>query len=171
MTCIHNEFSLANWQSSIRHFVRAYADVAEYRDISQWAGCETADITYQDRGGALLEHFRLSILGGNISGSQPWLPDWLWEQDEETNVEWLFEVKTTTGPCDTDFFMSPNQYKMMKSLSGDHAGLPRRQVYCLIRVYNLLTDCIGIRFFIDPWRYRDHGLEFGTTDKWKVTAT
>lgn len=50
----------------------------------------------------------------------------------------------------------------------DHS---RGQVYCLVRVYNLLTDRIGIRFYIDPWRFRDSKLQFGTTDKWRVTAT
>lgn len=46
-----------------------------------------------------------------------------------------------------------------------------RQVYCIVRVYNLLSDQIGISFFIDPWRFREGRLEFGTTAKWKVTAS
>jgi hypothetical protein len=46
----------------------------------------------------------------------------------------------------------------------------RNQVYCIIRVYNLLSEQIGVRFFIDPWRFRERQLEFGTTEKWKVRA-
>jgi len=46
----------------------------------------------------------------------------------------------------------------------------RNQVYCIIRVYNLLSEQIGVRFFIDPWRFRERRLEFGTTEKWKVRA-
>jgi hypothetical protein len=46
----------------------------------------------------------------------------------------------------------------------------RSSVYCIIRVYNLLSEQIGVRFFIDPWRFRERRLEFGTTEKWKVRA-
>jgi hypothetical protein len=46
----------------------------------------------------------------------------------------------------------------------------RNRVYCIIRVYNLLSEQIGVRFFIDPWRFRERRLEFGTTEKWKVRA-
>ncbi len=46
----------------------------------------------------------------------------------------------------------------------------RNRVYCIIRVYNLLSEQIGVRFFIDPWRFRESQLEFGTTEKWKVRA-
>jgi hypothetical protein len=46
----------------------------------------------------------------------------------------------------------------------------KHRIYCIIRVYNLLSDQIGVRFFIDPWRFRERQLEFGTTDKWKVKA-
>lgn len=44
----------------------------------------------------------------------------------------------------------------------------RTQVYCIVRIYDLLKDKIGIRIFIDPWRLREQQLEFGTTDKWRV---
>ena len=44
----------------------------------------------------------------------------------------------------------------------------KQKVYCIVRVYNLLSDNIGFRIYIDPWRFREGRLEFGTTDKWKV---
>lgn len=62
----------------------------------------------------------------------------------------------------------------MRSLAADREHDPGRrvrQVYCIVRVYNLLSDQIGISFFIDPWRFREGRLEFGTTAKWKVTAS
>lgn len=49
--------------------------------------------------------------------------------------------------------------------------LDRNQVYCVVRVYNLLSDEIGIRFYIDPWRFRKGRLRFRTNDGWKVKAT
>lgn len=51
---------------------------------------------------------------------------------------------------------------------GTQENSERKQVYCIVRVYNLLSDNIGIRIYMDPWRFRDRELEFGTTDKWKV---
>lgn len=57
----------------------------------------------------------------------------------------------------------------MRSL-GEQQMSPRKQVYCIVRIYNLLSDRIGIRLFIDPWRFREGRLEFGTTEKWKVRA-
>lgn len=34
----------------------------------------------------------------------------------EQTLEWLFEVKTTIGPCETDFFMSPDQYERVSGV-------------------------------------------------------
>lgn len=53
---------------------------------------------------------------------------------------------------------------------GEINSYDRKQVYCIVRVYNLLSSKIGIRLFVDPWRFREGVLEFGTTDKWKVRA-
>ncbi len=55
------------------------------------------------------------------------------------------------------------QLLQMRALSTHENG-----VYCIVRVYNLLSEQIGIRFYIDPWRFREGRLEFDTTEKWKV---
>lgn len=52
--------------------------------------------------------------------------------------------------------------------AGKAEGRTRRQVYCIVRVYDLLSDKIGVKLFIDPWRFRDGQLTFDTTDKWRV---
>jgi hypothetical protein len=59
----------------------------------------------------------------------------------------------------------------MRYLGDREHDTGHRQAYCIVRVYNLLSDQIGICFFIDPWRFREGRLEFGTTEKWKVTAS
>ena len=59
----------------------------------------------------------------------------------------------------------------MRYLGDREHDTGRRQVYCIVRVYNLLSDQIGISFFIDPWRFREGRLGFDTTEKWKVTAS
>lgn len=55
----------------------------------------------------------------------------------------------------------------MRELGTQENG-ERKRVYCIVRVYNLLSDKIGIRLYVDPWRFRESRLEFGTTEKWKV---
>jgi hypothetical protein len=51
---------------------------------------------------------------------------------------------------------------------GTQEDSERNRVYCIVRVYNLLSDQVGVRIYIDPWRFREGRLEFGTTEKWKV---
>jgi hypothetical protein len=68
--------------------------------------------------------------------------------------------------------VEPEQTQIQTPQNGTTPA-PRRKrqhsrVYCIIRVYNLLSEHIGVRFFIDPWRFRERRLEFGTTEKWKV---
>ena len=70
--------------------------------------------------------------------------------------------------------VEPEQIQIPTQQNGATPTPPRRRqrnrVYCIIRVYNLLSEQIGVRFFIDPWRFRERRLEFGTTEKWKVRA-
>jgi hypothetical protein len=70
--------------------------------------------------------------------------------------------------------VEPEQIQIQTQQNGTTPTPPRQRqrnrVYCIIRVYNLLSEQIGIRFFIDPWRFRERRLEFGTTEKWKVRA-
>jgi hypothetical protein len=70
--------------------------------------------------------------------------------------------------------VEPEQIQIQTQQNGITPTPPRQRqrnrVYCIIRVYNLLSEQIGVRFFIDPWRFRERRLEFGTTEKWKVRA-
>ncbi|OAG34109.1 hypothetical protein AYO21_11750 [Fonsecaea monophora] len=156
---------LDNWQSKIRHLVRAHK---QYEHVTRWTQRETADMMYSDQNNSLRTLFRTRPLGDVFPD---WAPDWLAADDENPPLEWLFEVKTSLGPCETEFYMSPHQHDLMRNLGDTKHNAPRRQVYCIVRVYNLLSNQIGISFFIDPWRFREGRLEFDTTDKWKVTAS
>ncbi|KAF7557600.1 hypothetical protein G7Z17_g521 [Cylindrodendrum hubeiense] len=89
------EFSMENWQSTIRDYVKVHA---EYSDITRWPGYhETADIVYADTTGALTEMLIDC--------------DYLDASWEHARPNYLLEVKTTTGPCRTPFYTSRRQYQ------------------------------------------------------------
>ncbi|KAK7424668.1 hypothetical protein QQZ08_008551 [Neonectria magnoliae] len=89
------DFSMENWQSTIRDYVKVHA---EYSYITRWPGNrETADIVYADTTGALTK-----VLIDH---------DYLHVSWEDARPNYLLEVKTTTGPCKTPFFMSRRQYE------------------------------------------------------------
>ena len=48
-------------------------------------------------------------------------------------------------------------------------GQRPRKVYVIFRVFNLLSENIEMRIFVDPWRLKDKTLKF-VTDNWKVTS-
>ncbi|KAF1811695.1 hypothetical protein P152DRAFT_418319 [Eremomyces bilateralis CBS 781.70] len=177
-----NTLDLQHWQSRIRHLVQAHN---EYKYVSIWDKRETADIVYKDQRNLLGRTLQSKIIGDEF---QDWWPDSLadlGEDEDQDCLEWLFEVKTSIGPCETDFIMSQDQYDLMRSLRKVKLGQIQIQtqqnettpsppdanrVYCIVRVYNLLSGQIGVRFFIDPWRFRDRRLKFEVTEKWKVRA-
>ncbi|KAJ9605358.1 hypothetical protein H2200_010015 [Cladophialophora chaetospira] len=159
------QFDLPNWQSKIRHLVQAHRS---YTGVHRRTAPETADIVFCDRNNDLeLQLSRSRHIVSDIF--EDWYPPWYHDSDRplQQPLEWLFEVKATIGPCENELLMSPKQYNLMRKL-GTQDNSARKQVYCLVRVYNLLSDKIGIRFYIDPWRFREGRLEFGTTEKWKV---
>lgn len=88
------DFSLANWRSNIRGEVRAHD---KYKFITDWAGSETADFSYDDINGDLTS--LLVKLGYDIPVSPP-----------TRGVKYFLEVKTTTKACETRFYMSKAQY-------------------------------------------------------------
>jgi hypothetical protein len=92
-------WSRENWQSTIRHYVSAHED---YSDLQPWRHRETADIVYHDTEGRLTE----------MLVTKEYLNDeWL-----HKTPKYFIEVKTTTGPCNTPFYMSGNQYQLVSSL-------------------------------------------------------
>jgi len=94
-------FSRQNWQSTIRDYVTSHP---EYSDLHPWNGRETADITYEDQDGALT---RLLIDKGYLA-SEIW---------DGALVNYYIEVKTSTMACETPFYLSKHQYKMVSSAS------------------------------------------------------
>ena len=97
---------IEDWKSTIRHHVRVHE---KYHDLLPWTGRETADIVYKDQASFLT---RRLITHGYLT----W--DWL----NKTPTYYL-EVKTTTGPCETRFFMSKAQ---VKRVSLSFSSSPRR---------------------------------------------
>ncbi|KAL9617650.1 MAG: hypothetical protein Q9160_007567 [Pyrenula sp. 1 TL-2023] len=152
------DFGIGNWQSRIRSHVRAHPD---YSELQAWSAPEIADIMYEDGSGQIEKFLRKgSSHGFPQSGiTNEWGPG--------EPIEYRVEVKTTPGPCQTPFFMSMNQYQMMRRHAVADTGGRPRIVYMIARVYNLLSDDIGMEIFVDPWRLRDDVLEF-VADPWKV---
>ncbi|KAH7127402.1 hypothetical protein EDB81DRAFT_662832 [Dactylonectria macrodidyma] len=142
------EFSMENWQSTIRDYVKVHA---EYSDITRWPGNrETADIVYADTTGALT---KVLIDCDYLDAS--------WEH---ARPNYLLEVKTTTGPCRTPFFMSRMQYQRMR----EHRG-SRETVYVILRVFNLDKGRIGLRVYVDPAEKAANGELVFTGGSWSVT--
>jgi hypothetical protein len=94
-------FSRANWRSTIRSYVTSHP---EYSNLHPWNGIETADIMYADHDSTLTN---LLIDNGYLA-SDTWAG---------ARLQYYIEVKTTTGACDTPFYMSKRQYKMVSDTS------------------------------------------------------
>ncbi|KAI1327062.1 hypothetical protein F5Y16DRAFT_421235 [Xylariaceae sp. FL0255] len=127
------EFYRANWKSNIRKYVTVHP---EYTDMEDWRGRETSDITYWDVQGALTkELIEKRYLAQNIwEGKRP---------------NYFIEVKTTTGSCDTPFYMRKAQYQRMQGNTNwpDNAN---GNIYVIFRVYSLGQDNMGLEIYVDP---------------------
>ena len=84
--------------------------------MEPWNGRETTDITYDDRDGRLTSLF----IENEYLDSEVWAG---------RRPKYFIEVKSTTGPCDTPFFMSKNQYQMVS------------QIYMVILLHELTSVC------------------------------
>ncbi|KPM39359.1 hypothetical protein AK830_g7176 [Neonectria ditissima] len=141
-------FSMENWQSTIRHNVITHE---EYSGNTPWPGKrETADIVYDDATGALT---RTLIDRDYLDAS--------WEH---ARPNYLLEVKTTTGPCKTPFYMSGSQYQRMQKCRGS-----RETVYIVLRVFSLDKGRIGLRVYVDPAEKEANGELAFTGGPWAVT--
>jgi hypothetical protein len=100
LTLFLPSFDWDNWTSTIKRHVLAHQ---EYSHEAPWPGQrETSDLRYNDRGGLLTRYL---IEAGYLDRD-------VWS---EATPEYLIEVKTTTGHCESRFFMSRNQYRMVSS--------------------------------------------------------
>ena len=73
----------------------------DYADLEPFTGRETSDIVYDDATSALS-----ALLSDK--GYNPVAADDVFAR---ANPRYFIEVKTTTGPCKTPFFMSKHQYQ------------------------------------------------------------
>ncbi|VUC26126.1 unnamed protein product [Clonostachys rosea] len=141
-------WSRGNWQSTIRKYVTEHPD---YRDMEPWYQRETADIVYQDSQG----DFTALLIDNGYLG----------EEWRAARPKYLVEVKTSTGPLATPFYMSKNQYRLMQNI---HSIGDRSEVYMILRVFWLDSNNIGMRVYLDPEQMRqDGGLVF-TGETWSI---
>lgn len=94
-------FSLVNWQSTIRSYVSSHP---EYSNISHLNIREKADIMYADNNSTLTD---LLIDNGYLASNLV----------AGAKLQYYIEVKTTTGPCETPFYMSKYQYNRVNIIS------------------------------------------------------
>ncbi|KAI4920156.1 hypothetical protein J4E90_002296 [Alternaria incomplexa] len=100
------DFTLDNWRSTIRGELSRYP---KYAGIANWQGRETADIVYTDRDGTLTQWLKGRCTGGYPASST--------ERDFARHpIEYYFEVKSTISACETRFFLSSGQYKLVSCL-------------------------------------------------------
>ncbi|KAK0705957.1 hypothetical protein B0T26DRAFT_679718 [Lasiosphaeria miniovina] len=149
-------FSRANWQSTIRSYAAAHP---EFADLAPWTGRETADITYADADGSLA---RL-LVGAGYLDARVWAG--------VKGLQCFVEVKATTGPCNTPFYMSKGQYKRMQNVSNNNANDRQTDaLYVVFRVFNLGADAVGLRVLVDPESMRQRGELAFAAELWSVVA-
>lgn len=84
--------------------MRSYASAhPDYADMPAWNGRETADITYDDAAGSLTA----LLIDRGYLGPEEW---------QDARPRYFIEVKSTTGPCATPFFMSKHQYRRVSGV-------------------------------------------------------
>ncbi|GAB1197743.1 hypothetical protein APSETT444_007046 [Aspergillus pseudonomiae] len=88
-------WSEQNWQSKIRRYVTVHPD---YSNMEPYYGRETADITYDDTEGG----FTALLIDHGYLATEEW---------RDKRPKYYIEVKTTTGPLRTPFYMSKHQYE------------------------------------------------------------
>jgi len=147
-------FGQANWQSTIRKYVKVHP---QYALMDDWHGRETADITYNDSSGVLTD---LLVNKGYLA------PDhW-----QGMRPMYYIEVKSTTGHCDRPFFMSKHQYRRMQELSvtAQESPPPDATLYAVFRVFDVGMGYPGIRIYMDPEAMRRTASLVFTAETWSV---
>ncbi|KAK3941989.1 hypothetical protein QBC46DRAFT_257257 [Diplogelasinospora grovesii] len=142
-------WSRENWQSTIRRYVTIHPD---YADMDAWSGRETADITYEDTEG----DFTAMLVDRGYLDQDEW---------QDARPRYYIEVKTTTGPCGTPFYMSKYQYQRMRDV---HDADQHAQVYMILRVFEIESGGIGMSVYLDPERLRLDGRLVFTGETWSV---
>jgi len=164
---------LDNWRSTIRGEVAVHP---AYMDLESWRGRETADIVYTDTNSYLT---RMLIRRGYLED--------LWIEAEP---EYFIEVKTTTGSCDDRFFMSDNQYRMVRGeilteymndsqiLTNNYyvqmqrmtltPGEISERIYVVFRVFDLGKESMNVKIYVDPEAHRLRNALLFESQAWTV---
>lgn len=90
-----------NWQSTIRRYVTIHPD---YANMEPWNGRESADIIYDDTEG----DFTALLIDHGYLDAEEW---------RDKRPKYYIEVKTTTGPLRSPFYMSRHQYERVSVLT------------------------------------------------------
>ncbi|KAI1054575.1 hypothetical protein LB506_010651 [Fusarium annulatum] len=139
-----------NWQSTIRSYATIHPD---YTNLEAWRGRETADLVYVDTEG----HLTNTLIGCGYLGHDEW---------HGARPRYYIEVKTTTGPCSTAFYMSGKQYQLMQQI---HHTEDHSEVYMVFRVFQLDSDGIGLCVYTDPEKLRQDGRLLFKGQAWSIT--
>ncbi|KAF2875580.1 hypothetical protein BDV95DRAFT_278391 [Massariosphaeria phaeospora] len=143
-------YTRENWRSTIRGEVQVHS---RYSDMNNWVGRETTDIVYTDETGDLTQYLREHCTGGFPDGIAT-------NRDHAAEpIEYFLEVKTTTGACNTRFYMSDSQHKRMQRLAVSVMNRPDR-IYVILRVFNLASPDVDVKIFVDPLRLRGSVVDF-----------
>ncbi|KAK0667790.1 hypothetical protein QBC41DRAFT_132417 [Cercophora samala] len=150
------EFSIEeNWTSNIRDNIR---DHPAYSSLTQWkqGAREITDIQYRDRDKKLTSFLEARGYGHLIAKANDNL-------DEP--LTYYIEVKSTPGGLDTAVRMGLEQHETMTKLC-----IEANSVYVIFRVFDMFTDKIDFRLYVNPTRLQSNGvLKF--ENKWLMTPT
>ncbi|KAK4209476.1 hypothetical protein QBC37DRAFT_391255 [Rhypophila decipiens] len=153
-----NNFDRSNWQSTIRRYIADYHP--DYADLLPWNGRETADFTFDDTSCRLKNLLRdngylnNSAINTNTIGQV---------------TKFFIEVKTTSGPCGTPFYMSRGQYQRMRDIhAANHQQSHPREVYIILRVFSIESTRPGMCVYFDPEELRVGGGLVFTGETWSV---
>ncbi|KAH6866261.1 hypothetical protein B0T10DRAFT_573711, partial [Thelonectria olida] len=136
-------FGRPNWKSTIRDYKTIYDDC---NDMKPWGEKEEADIMYEDVTGAFT----------SLLADSGYLGTWDAHTIRQARPEYFIDVKSTTGPFETPFFMSKAQYRK-SNRSRESSGTNFARVYIIFRVYNLGQASVGVKILVDPEGMRKRG--------------
>ncbi|KAE8133581.1 hypothetical protein BDV38DRAFT_274159 [Aspergillus pseudotamarii] len=142
-------WSALNWQSTIRRYVRIHPD---YANMAPWYGRERADITYDDYEG----DFTAMLINRGYLEAEEW---------RDKRPKYYLEVKTTTGPSKTPFYLSKHQYERIRAV---HNRRDYSEVYMILRVFDISGNNIGMNVYFDPEQFRLDGELVFTGETWSV---
>ncbi|KAK4177154.1 hypothetical protein QBC36DRAFT_327734 [Triangularia setosa] len=150
-----------NWTSKLRNQANVHPG---YAALTRWEGfSEISDLQYFDYTGALTALLtEKGYLPPAISFSD--------NGEEAVNPvqpkKYYIEVKCTSQGCEEPFYMGASQYNKMKAICEEENSL-----YIIFRVFNLYTDKIDVRLFVNPSELERQGLLKFSPEKYSVKAT